>query len=169
MSGHSKWSTIHRQKEVKDAKRSAIFTKIAAAITVAVRQGRGLELAIEKAKQANMPKENIQRAIDKGKGGGEGDNLMEVVFEGFVPGGVAVMVKALTDNKLRTMQQVREVLDKGGGSLAGQGAVGYLFSTDMQPNFSVEVADQEMRNKVEGILEKLEDLDDVQEVWTNYA
>jgi len=135
MSGHSKWATIHRQKEVKDAKRGAAFTKLGAAITVAVRAGGGiadpdqnfrLRLAVDQARQMNMPKENIQRAIDRAAGAG-GDELAEVEYEGFLPGGAAVMATGLTDNKLRTTQHVREVLDKGGGSLAGSGAVSYMF------------------------------------------
>jgi len=126
MSGHSKWATIHRQKEAKDAKRGSNFTKLAAAITVAVREGGGvvdpgqnfkLRLAIDRARQFNMPKDNISRAIEKGAGGGGSDELAEVVYEGFAPGGVAVMLEAFTDNKLRTAQKVREVFDKNGGTL----------------------------------------------------
>lgn len=136
MSGHSKWATIHRQKEVKDAKRGAAFTKLAAAIAVAVREGGRigdpdknfkLRLAIDKAKQFNMPKDNISRAIEKGMGvSGEGD-LEEILFEGFLPEGCAVLLMAVTDNRARTSSQVRSYLDKHGGSLAGAGAVSYLF------------------------------------------
>lgn len=126
MSGHSKWATIHRQKEINDSKKGAVFTKLAAAITVAAKQGRGLQLALEKAKQFNMPKENIQRAIDRATGAGS-ENLEEVVFEGFGPGGVAVIVEALTDNKLRTAQAVRTVIEKNRGTLGGSGAVSYMF------------------------------------------
>ncbi len=156
MSGHSKWSTIHRQKEINDSKRGAMFTKLAKAITIASKQGKGLQLALEKAKQFNMPKENIQRALRPALG-----ELDEVMFEGFGPGGVAIIVSAVTDNKLRTAQQVWGLLKKG--------AVAYLFSADMKPNFLVEVADAAEREKIEDLLEKLEDLDDVQKVWTNYA
>ncbi|HJZ05915.1 hypothetical protein A2634_01600 [Candidatus Amesbacteria bacterium RIFCSPHIGHO2_01_FULL_48_32] len=137
MSGHSKWATIHRQKEIKDAKRGAIFTKLAANITVAVKSGGGiadpsqnfrLRLAIDKAKQFNMPKENVNRAIEKGMGGVLENTLTEVVYEGFAPGGVAVMIEVLTDNKLRAAQAVREVFDKNGGTMGSSGAVAYLFS-----------------------------------------
>ncbi len=137
MSGHSKWATIHRQKEVKDAKRGAAFTKLAMAITVAVRAGGGigdadknfrLRLAIDKARAANMPKENIQRAIDKGTGAGGSVILTEAVYEGFLPGGAAIMVETLSDNKLRTAQEVRLALEKSGGTFASTGSVGYLFS-----------------------------------------
>ena len=135
MSGHSKWATIHRGKEIKDAKRGAAFTKLGAAISVAVREGGGvadpgqnfkLRLAVDQAREMNMPKENIQRAVDRGSGVGAAE-MVEVEFEGFLPGGAAVVAEGLSDNKLRTAQQVREVLDKGGGSIAGQGAVGYMF------------------------------------------
>lgn len=161
MSGHSKWATIHRQKGINDAKKGAIFTKLGKAITIAVKEGRGLQLALEKAKQFNMPKENIARAIDRGNGTEAGEELYEVMFEGFAPGGVAVMVAAVTDNKLRTAQEVWKWL--------GKGAVAYLFSADMKPNFEVKVDDIATRARVEEILEKLADLDDVQKVWTNYA
>jgi len=136
MSGHSKWATTHRQKEVKDAKRGAAFTKLAANITVAVRQGGGigdptqnfrLRLAMDKARETNMPKENIQRAIDKGTGASGGVQLEEARFEGFLPGGAALLVEVLTDNKLRTAQQVRTTLEKAGGTMGSLGSVGYLF------------------------------------------
>src|SRR3989344_704878 len=235
MSGHSKWATIHRQKEAKDAKRGSNFTKLAAAITVAVREGGGvvdpgqnckLRLAIDRARQFNMPKDNISRAIEKGAGGGGSDELAEVVYEGFAPGGVAVMLEAFTDNKLRTAQKVREVFDKNGGTLGGSGAVKYLFSqvgemrlvssglgdedelkmidlgvvdiergegewivycekertyeikdemekmgyqitnTElvMRPINPIEVNDPELKKKVENLLDKLSDLEDVHKV-----
>ncbi len=156
MSGHSKWATIHRQKEANDGKKGAVFTRLGKAITMAVKQGKGLQLALSKAKQFNMPKDNIQRALRPAQG-----ELYEVMFEGFAPGGVAVMVAAVTDNKLRTAAAVWGLLKKG--------TVAYLFSADMKPNFLVEVADTAEREKIEDLLEKLEDLDDVQKVWTNYA
>ena len=156
MSGHSKWVTIHRQKQVNDVKRGAVFTKLARAITMAVKQGRGLQLALAKAKQFNMPKENIQRALHPAQG-----ELYEVMFEGFGPGGVAVMVSAVTDNKLRTAAAVWGLLKKG--------TVAYLFSADRTANFEVRVEDAAARAKIEAVLAKLEELDDVQKVWTNYA
>src|ERR687884_1793803 len=134
MSGHSKWSTIKRQKGVTDAKRGALFTKVAREISVAARQGGGdpeanyrLRLAIEKARSVNMPAENIRRTIDKATGGGEGDQFEEIVYEGYGPGGVAVLVEAQTDNRNRTAAEVRSVFTKAGGQLAGFGGVGLLF------------------------------------------
>lgn len=128
MSGHSKWSTIKRQKGAADAKRGNLFTKLGNSIAVAVREGRGVEQAIEKAKAANMPKENIQRSIDRGAGRGEGASLQTAVFEGFGPENVAVLVETITDNTTRTGAQLRSVFEKNGGRLAGPGAVSYLFT-----------------------------------------
>jgi YebC/PmpR family DNA-binding regulatory protein len=134
MSGHSKWSTIKRQKGVTDAKRGALFTKVAREISVAARQGGGdpdanyrLRLAIEKARSVNMPSDNIKRTIDKATGGGEGEQFEEIVYEGYGPGGVAVLVEAATDNRNRTAADVRSIFTKAGGSLAGAGAVAWQF------------------------------------------
>jgi YebC/PmpR family DNA-binding regulatory protein len=241
MSGHSKWATIHRAKEAKDAKKGAAFTKLAAAITMAVKQGGGigdpeknfkLRLAVEKARQYNMPKENVARSIEKGMGAGAGVALEEVLFEGFLPGGAGVLVEAVTDNHLRTGQAVRMILDKNGGSMGSSGAVAYMFEQKgevvvdlgdkngdeaelqfidfgvedvelmenklvtfcnrdktfeikdlaekagykvesagltMRPTATVEVKNEEQRDRIENILEQLEDLDDVTNVWSNYT
>jgi YebC/PmpR family DNA-binding regulatory protein len=136
MSGHSKWDTIKRQKGANDAKRGQLFTKLANAITIAVKQGGGntdpgfnatLRFAIDKAKGANMPKDGIERAIQKGAGGAGGVELFEVMYEGFAQGGVGVLVEAVTDKKQRTVAEVKNVIEKNGGTMAGQGAVSYLF------------------------------------------
>jgi YebC/PmpR family DNA-binding regulatory protein len=134
MSGHSKWSTIKRQKGANDAKRGALFTKVAREISVAARQGGGdpdanyrLRLAIEKARSVNMPADNIKRTIDKATGGGEADEYEEIVYEGYGPGGVAVLVEAQTDNRNRTAAEVRSMFSKSGGQLAGSGAVAWQF------------------------------------------
>lgn len=135
MSGHSKWATIKRQKGANDAKRGQLFTKLSKAITIAVRQGGGsddpgsnfrLRLAIEAARAANMPKDNIERAIQKA-GGKQEDDLAEAVYEGFGPGGFSVVVETLTDNKLRTVSEVKNVFNKNGGSMGAQGSVMYQF------------------------------------------
>ncbi len=119
MSGHSKWSTIKRAKGITDAKRGALFTKVAREISVAARQGGGdpdanyrLRLAIEKARSVNMPSDNIKRTIDKATGGGEADQFEEIVYEGYGPGGVAVLVEAQTDNRNRTAAEVRSMFAK---------------------------------------------------------
>ena len=134
MSGHSKWSTIKRQKGANDAKRGALFTKVAREISVAARQGGGdpdanyrLRLAIEKARAVNMPADNIKRTIEKATGGGDAEQFEEIVYEGYGPGGVAVLVEAATDNRNRTAADVRSIFTKAGGQLAGSGAVAWQF------------------------------------------
>lgn len=128
MSGHSKWSTIKRQKGATDAKRGNLFTKLANVITVAVREGRGVERAIEKAKQFNMPKEKIEKAMERGSGKAGDVQLQTAIFEGFAPGGMAVIVEAITDNTTRTSAELRNIFEKNGGHLAGVGAVSYMFT-----------------------------------------
>jgi YebC/PmpR family DNA-binding regulatory protein len=134
MSGHSKWSTIKRQKGVNDSKRSAMFTKVAREIAVAARAGGGdpdanyrLRLAIDKARSINMPADNIKRSIEKATGGGEAEQFEEIVYEGYGPGGVAILVEAATDNRNRTAAEVRSIFTKTGGQLAGSGAVAWQF------------------------------------------
>jgi YebC/PmpR family DNA-binding regulatory protein len=132
MSGHSKWSTIKRQKGAKDAARGAIFTKLGNAIAIAARAGTdpetnfALRMAIDKAKTANMPSSNIQRSIDRSKDK-DADQLQEVLYEGYGPGGVAIMVEAATDNINRTYPDVRVAFSKHGGNLAEKGAVAFQF------------------------------------------
>lgn len=135
MSGHSKWATIKRQKGANDAKRGQAFTKLSKAITIAVRQGGGspdinmnfkLRLAVEAARNANMPKDNIERAIERASGKQAAD-LEETVYEGFGPGGFSVVVEALTDNKVRTVAEVKSVFNKNGGNMGAQGSVMYQF------------------------------------------
>ncbi len=137
MSGHSKWSTIKRQKGVKDAKRGQAFTKLGKAITIAVREGGGgdpasnfkLRLAIDQAKALNMPKNNIDRAIDRGLGPSTGvESIESVTYEAYAPGKVALIVEAATDNKNRTTPEVRGTIEKGGGTFASRGAVSWMFA-----------------------------------------
>ena len=134
MSGHSKWSTIKRQKGVNDSKRSAMFTKVAREVAVAARAGGGdpdanyrLRLAVEKARAINMPADNIKRAIEKATGGGDEVQYEEIVYEGYGSGGVAVLGEAATDNRNRTAAEVRSIFTKTGGQLAGSGAVAWQF------------------------------------------
>jgi YebC/PmpR family DNA-binding regulatory protein len=135
MSGHSKWHSIKHKKAIVDARRGQHFTKLARAITVAAREGGGdpegnssLGLAIQKARDASMPKDNIERAIAKGAGeGSEGDNFESVLYEAYGPGGVALLIEALTDNRNRTGADVRHALSKHGGNLGEPGSVSYLF------------------------------------------
>ena len=135
MSGHSKWATIRRKKGAQDAKRGQLFSKLARAVIVAAREGGpdpdanlALQNAVEKARQASMPKENIERAIARGAGAGADANAYEsVTYEGYGPGGVAVFVEALTDNRNRTAADVRHIFTKSGGNLGESGAVSWLF------------------------------------------
>lgn len=135
MSGHSKWSTIKRQKGAADIKRGQTFTKVANVITIATKSGGSgdpqanprLRAALEEAKGVNMPKDNVQRAIDRGLGKLPGQNLEEVVYEGFGPSKIAFIVEGVTDNKLRTLQDVKNIFERSGGSLTGQGSVSYMF------------------------------------------
>lgn len=237
MSGHSKWSQIKRKKQIKDQKRGVIFSKLSREISLAVIQGKGitdpshnlrLRMAIDRARQYNMPKERIDKAIEKGAGPDK-DSLREVIYEGFGPEGVALVILAATDNTNRTLQSVRQVLESHGGKLASQGAVSYLFDKcalvsfnkkeaseedvfkfsdqieafdidqdeaffyvyfpfenigkasglvktvngsapeiDYKPRSLVKVNDKEKGEKILALLEKLEQLEDVQKVFANF-
>ncbi len=134
MSGHSKWATIKRKKGAADAKRGKVFTKLIREIATAARIGGGdpdanarLRLAVDKARAANMPKDTIERAIKRGTGTGEAETYEEVVYEGYGPGGAALYVETLTDNKNRTVGELRHALTKFGGNLGASGCVSYLF------------------------------------------
>lgn len=231
MSGHSKWSTIKRQKGATDAKRGLTFTKIANIITLAARAGGSgdpeanprLRVAVEQARSVNMPKDNVQRAIDRGLGKLPGQSIEEVAYEGFGPGQVAFYVEGLTDNRLRTNAEVKNIFDRAGGNL---GSTAYMFDKKgeiriaskgglpddemlelidlgaedvedyvvyvpvpelntmstkltqsgykiesaeiiMKPNIMTEVTDEEVAERVIGLIEKLEDHDDIQKVFTN--
>jgi len=135
MSGHSKWSTIKRKKGAADAKRGAAFTKVGKELITAARLGGGdpetnprLRLAIEKAKGVNMPKDNIERAIKKGTGELEGVSYEEMTYEGYGPGGAAVLLELLTDNKNRTAGEIRHIFTKQGGSMGAPNSVAWMFS-----------------------------------------
>ncbi len=135
MSGHSKWSTIKHKKGAKDAKRGKLFTKLIKEITVAARMGGGdinsnprLRTAVITARQNSMPGENIDRAIKKGTGELEGQSYEEITYEGYGPGGVAVMVPCVTDNRNRTVAEIRKIFEKHGGSLGASGCVAWMFN-----------------------------------------
>jgi len=171
MSGHSKWSTIKRKKGAADAKRGKIFTKLIREIATAARMGGGdpdsnprLRLAIDKARMANMPKDNIERGIKKGTGGGDTDAFEEVVYEGYGPGGTAIYLEVLTDNKNRTVGEVRHVLTKHGGNLGASGCVAYLFEKRGVISFDGEGLDADalMESALEaGALDVIESDDQV--------
>jgi len=146
MSGHSKWSTIKRKKASTDAKRGQVFTRIARELSVVAREGGGdpdsnfrLRLVMDKAKQANMPKDNIERAIKRGTGELKGEVLEELMYEGYAPNGIALLLDTLTDNRNRSVSDIRRVLTRHGGKLAETGAVSYLF--EQQGFISAEAGD----------------------------
>ena len=148
MSGHSKWSQIKRQKGVADARRGQLFTKLSRELAIAVRQGGSnpetnfrLRLATQKARDNNMPLESIERAIKRGAGGSEGANLIETTYEGYGPGGAAVLLEALTDNRNRTTAEIRHVFSRGGGNLGENGCVTWLF--EPKGVITVEATDAE--------------------------
>ena len=135
MSGHSKWATIKHQKGVSDQRRGQLFTKLGRAISIAVREGGGIDpdtnfklrLTVEKARRANMPKDNIQRAIERGTNQGGGSGLEEIVYEGYGPGNVAILIEVVTDNKNRSLSSIKKVFDKEGGRLGRAGSVAFQF------------------------------------------
>jgi YebC/PmpR family DNA-binding regulatory protein len=134
MSGHSKWATIRRKKGALDAKRGKIFTRLIREITIAARQGGGdpdgnprLRLAIDNAKAANMPADNIERAIKKATGELEGSQISELTYEGYGPGGAALLVEVATDNKNRTVAEIRHIFGKGNGNMGETGSVAWMF------------------------------------------
>jgi YebC/PmpR family DNA-binding regulatory protein len=134
MSGHSHWATIRHKKGAVDAKRGKLFSKLSRAIIIAARHGGGdpemnlkLRYAIDKARQVSMPKDNIERAVKRGTGELEGQTLEEILYEGYGPGGVAIMVEVLTDNRNRTASEIRKIFERSGGKMGSAGCVGYLF------------------------------------------
>src|SRR5690242_9840608 len=135
MSGHSKWAQIRRSKGVNDARRGQLFTRLGREIIVAVREGGGgdpdanfrLRMAVQHAREANMPMDNIERSIKRAVGGGEGVQLAELTYEGYAPGGAAILVQVMTDNRNRTASEIRNVFSRNGGNLGESGCVDWIF------------------------------------------
>ena len=179
MSGHSKWSKVKHQKATTDVVKGQAFTRASRAITMAVREGGGttdpetnfkLRLAIEKAKEVNMPKENIKHAIDRAAGAGSGD-LIETLYEGFGPYGVAIIISSVTDNRQRTVSAVKNILERHGGTLAAPGAVTYLFShvgviTIPKSSHTYE---EIMEKAIDAGASDIVETDDVYEIFTSSA
>ncbi|WP_138158813.1 YebC/PmpR family DNA-binding transcriptional regulator [Peptoniphilus catoniae] len=176
MSGHSKWNNIKNKKGKEDAKKGKIFTKLGRNIIVAVREGGpdpnynpSLKVAIDKAKSENMPNDNIERAIKKGSGEGSEDNYEQVIYEGYGPSGIAIMVDCLTDNRNRTAPDVRHIFDKNGGNLGQPGCVSFMFSKKgqlvIEKTDSVDGEDL-MMNAIESGAEDILEEDEVFEVLT---
>ncbi len=175
MSGHSKWSNIKNKKAANDAVRGSVFTKMAKAITVAVKKGGGvgdpamnfsLRLAVDKARAVSMPKENIDRAIEKGLGKG-GEELVELLIEGFGPGGFAVIIEAVTDSSNRTVAELRSLMEKHGGRMGEPGSVMYMFEKREGKYVPKYVTPIESTDEAQAFLATLRENDDVQEVYVN--
>jgi YebC/PmpR family DNA-binding regulatory protein len=184
MSGHSRWAGIKHKKAIVDAKRGKIFTKLGREISVAAREGGGnpennarLRKAIEDAREANMPQENVKRAIQKGTGEIPGASYEEVRYEGYGPGGVAVLVDATTDNKNRTSSEIRKIFSEHGGNIAEAGAVSWMFSVkgyitveknksseDALLNLSLEAGAEDMKSADEEVYEIFTDPHDFEKV-----
>ncbi|MCX7966688.1 MAG: YebC/PmpR family DNA-binding transcriptional regulator [Syntrophorhabdaceae bacterium] len=178
MSGHSKWSSIKHKKGALDAKRGKIFTKLIKEITTAARLGGGnpetnarLRLAIAQAKAENMPKENIERAIKKGIGAIEGENYEEYTYEGYGPGGVAILVEVMTDNKKRTTAEIRHILSKMNGNLGETGCVSWLFHKKGYFSFDKKTVDEDkiIELALEAGAEDVTSDDNVIEVFTDVS
>lgn len=183
MSGHNKWSTIKHKKAKTDAQKGKAFSKVSKEIIMAVKLGGSdtemnprLRLALQKAKEVNMPNENIKRAIVKGEGSGDDSNLEEIVFEGYASDGVGLIITALTDNRNRTVANVKMILSKGGGSMATKGAVSYQFNQKgfiyFEPGFSeddiIEIAlesgAEDVQSKDDGSIEVITDVTELENV-----
>jgi YebC/PmpR family DNA-binding regulatory protein len=175
MAGHSKWANIQHRKGAQDKKRAKIFTRIGKEITIAAREGGKdpdsnprLRLALTQAKSANMPKDNIARAVKKGTGELEGGNLEELVYEGYGPAGVAILVECLTDNKNRSASEVRMTFDRNNGNLAGSGAVAWMFHRKGHFLITGENADEDklMDIVLDAGAEDIEVDGETAEIWT---
>lgn len=174
MSGHSKWSTIKHQKAIEDNKRSAVFTKIAKKIRIAVKNGGSgdinsnpyLRASVDEARAVSMPMENIKRAIEKALGGSDGDSSEEVVYEAYGPGGVGILITTFTDNRNRTGGEVKNALEKHSAKLGGPGSVSYMKVIKPLPTITVNESDKKL---IEELFKILLNMDDVVEVWSNLA
>jgi len=175
MSGHSHWAGIKHRKGLNDAKRGKVFTKHGKLITIAARGGGNpdtnfqLRLAIDRARLDNMPKENIERAIKRGTGELKGDELSEIVYEAFGPGGIMMIIKTLTDNRNRTVSEIKTILGKFDAKFGGPGSVMWNFDSEdseLKPKNIFKV-DEKTREQYKKLLEALDDQDDVQEIYDN--
>lgn len=177
MAGHSKWNNIKHKKAKEDRKRAKIFSQIARKIRVVVKeagsgnpeQNAALRPILDKARAANMPKDNICRAIDAGLGKGKNGPLQEVLYEGFGPNGVAFLITAVTDNKNRTTSQLRFSLSRAGGSLGSPGCVKYMFQRDEEEGYKctipIKPEDDKMIDKISELADELREQEDVEEVY----
>lgn len=180
MAGHSHWSKIKYRKEATDAKKSQAFSKMAREITVAVREGGGnpefnpkLKLVIEKAKSINLPAENIERAIKRGTGEITGPKLELILLEAYGPGGIAIIIEGITDNKNRALTEIKQILSQYNGKLADQGSVKWMFERkekkgrlEWTPKYEIEIPEKD-RGVAEKLFEALDESDSIQEIYSN--
>jgi YebC/PmpR family DNA-binding regulatory protein len=175
MSGHNKWSKIKHKKAASDAEKSKIFSKLVRLIQVESRRAKGdendpgLRTAIEKAKKESMPKENIERAVKKGAGG-EGNDMEAITYETYGPGGIAIMIQTLTDNRNRTAAEIKHILSLQGYELANPGSAAWAFQktgSELVPTTTIPLSSDEDGEKLANLVEALEEQDDVQDVYTN--
>jgi YebC/PmpR family DNA-binding regulatory protein len=183
MAGHSKWSNIKHRKAGQDAKRAKVFTKIIRELTIAARDGGGsvddnpgLRNIVDKAKAVQMPRDTMERAIARGAGGQEGADLVALTYEGYGPGGVAILVETMTDNRNRTVAEIRHAFSKGGGNLGTDGSVAYLFSKKGQlllessgaeesiMDIAIEAGAEDVDNAEDGSVEVITSPEDFQEI-----
>jgi len=185
MSGHSKWANIKHRKEAQDSKKNKSFSKISKFITVSIKKSNpgasgaeelynspigSVALAIEQAKSANMPKSNVIKAIEKGLGKDGVGELFEITYEGYGPKGIAFVVESVTDNKNRTVSELRMIFSKAGGSLGESGSASYMFSSvngQLVPSFEIIVSDEVNAQKLMEFIQLLENHEDVQQVYHN--
>lgn len=168
MAGHNKWSKIKRQKAGTDAAKSKIFGKLARMISVAAKQGKGLEQAIEKAREFGMPKENIERAVKRALDT-DSQQLEAITYEAYGPGGSALIIEALTSNRNKAAQEVKFILSENGFSLAAPGSATWAFTregSEWKPNMTVPLSPEDEQTLTK-LIDELEENDEVQEVYTN--
>ncbi len=180
MSGHSHYKSIKYQKAIADVKRGRVFSKLAKEISIAAREGGDpttnpkLRVAIEKARSVNLPNENIERAIKRGTGELAGEKLEEVLFEAYGPGGIAIIIEGITDNKNRTLGEIKQILNQNGGKLVGEGAVKWMFerkitepgSLEWVPKQEIEV-NEKTKDACQKLFEVLDENEAVQEIYSN--
>ncbi len=177
MSGHSHFKSIKHKKELTDKKRGKIFSKMAKVIEIAARKGGdpnmnpALRLAVEKSRSVNMPNDNIERAIKKGTGEDkEGGKLEEVIYEAYGPGGIALIIEAITDNKNRTVSELKHILNSFSGSLSGTGSVTYMFErkgAEWIPKYSIDITDASVKEQITKLFEALDENEDVNDIYSN--
>jgi len=176
MSGHSKWSTIKHKKALTDAKKSKVFSKATSLITIAARKGGdpdknpSLRAVLEKAREINLPKENIERAIKRGSGEIAGVALEEVTYGAFGPGGVAILITAITDNKNRTLAEIKKILLEHNAKFAELNSIQWMFQrsgADWVANNPIKIEDENVKKELEALYEDLDDSQDVNEIYSN--